>query len=214
MRNYSLIWDLDGTLFDSYYTIVSSMQETLHERNIEKSYQEILDYAISKSLGDYLLLIEKEYGIPAREMNERCTRLRNEKMYEISAMPYSREILQMLKERGARHFIYTHRGSSTVPILKNLGMYDYFTEIITAEDGYPRKPAPDAVNYFINKYHLDPKKTFYVGDRRIDMECGKNAGIGTILYIPSYSVAKASGIEDYVIHDFSEMEELPFVKDI
>lgn len=209
MKNmYTFIWDLDGTLFDSYDSIVTSMQETLEERGVSKSYQEIMDYAILKSLGDYIKEMEKIYGFPAKEINDRCTQLRNDKMYEIPLMPHGKEVLQGLKEAGAKHYIYTHRGSSTVPILKNLGIYEYFDEIITAEDGFQRKPAPDAVYYFIEKYHLKKEFTYYVGDRRIDMECAQNAGIGKVIYIPPQSVGKATGIEDYVIHDLNELLDI------
>ena len=42
----ALIWDLDGTLLDSYEIIVSSLKETLAELEIEMSESDILNYVL------------------------------------------------------------------------------------------------------------------------------------------------------------------------
>ncbi len=38
-----IIWDFDGTLFDSYPYMVSSFQRALQDDGIEESYENILD---------------------------------------------------------------------------------------------------------------------------------------------------------------------------
>lgn len=40
-----------------------------------------------------------------------------------------------------------------------------------------RKPKPKLIHDLIEKYSIDKSKSFMVGDKEIDLECGKNAGI-------------------------------------
>ena len=62
-------------------------------------------------------------------------------------------------------------------ILRDLGLDVYFTEILTSQSGFARKPSPEAATYLISKYHLKPDRTFYIGDRTLDIEFALNSGI-------------------------------------
>ena len=78
---------------------------------------------------------------------------------------------------------------------------------VTKKNGFGRKPEPDGINYLVDKYGLDRQKTFYVGDRSIDMECAANAGIGGILYLPENAVTEPVGTERYIVRDLEEISE-------
>ena len=43
-----------------------------------------------------------------------------------------------------------------------------------------RKPNPEAANYLLDKYQLDPDNTYYIGDRTLDAEFAQNSGIQSI----------------------------------
>ena len=58
-------------------------------------------------------------------------------------------------------------------ILRDLGLDVYFTEILTSQSGFDRKPSPEAATYLISKYHLKPERTFYIGDRTLDIDLQK-----------------------------------------
>ena len=53
---------------------------------------------------------------------------------------------------------------------------------MTGEDGFPLKPAPDALNALIKRNGLKKDACLMLGDRDIDIGAGVNAGIGTLLY--------------------------------
>ena len=127
---------------------------------------------------------------------------------KIVPIPGAKEILTYLSRRGARCFVFTHRGATSGFILKNTGLYGFFEEIVTGKDGFPRKPDPSAVNYLVEKYGLDRENTYYVGDRAIDVECAKRAGIKSILYLPEYSAASATGDETFTVGALSEVADL------
>ena len=121
------------------------------------------------------------------------------------AMPHAKETLAALTEEGNRCFVYTHRGASCRTILENTGLLPYFTEIVTALDGFKRKPEPDAILYLMDKYALDRESCYYVGDRSLDIEAAVNAGIGSILYLPPESPGTVTGKETWVVKDLAEI---------
>ena len=44
-----------------------------------------------------------------------------------------------------------------------------------------RKPQPQMGNYLIKKYHIDPARSFMIGDKKADVEFGRAVGFRTVL---------------------------------
>lgn len=44
-----------------------------------------------------------------------------------------------------------------------------------------RKPSPGMIFEAQREHHLDLSRSYFIGDKRIDAECGRNAGVRTIL---------------------------------
>ena len=61
-------------------------------------------------------------------------------------------------------------------------MTHYFTGCLTPEDGYPKKPHPDAFEAMLKIHNLQREETMAVGDRDIDVLAGQAAGIFTRLF--------------------------------
>ena len=64
-----------------------------------------------------------------------------------------------------------------------------------------RKPKPFLVNAAIQKHHIDPSKSFFVGDRDVDVLTGKSADLKTILIAPSPQKNNVAS-PDFTAHDF------------
>ena len=111
--------------------------------------------------------------------------LRAELERDMTPMPGARAVLEALSQRGVTHDVVTHRGASTRAVLARTGLWGFFRAILTAEDGFPRKPDPAAIVHLMQVYRLDPARTFYVGDRSLDLDCADRAGIGSILFHPA-----------------------------
>ncbi|MGX8699425.1 MAG: HAD hydrolase-like protein, partial [bacterium] len=58
----SFIWDLDGTLIDSYHTIVDCLWETMRENGFTLDKQEIYHYTKTNSVMGFIELYGKKYG--------------------------------------------------------------------------------------------------------------------------------------------------------
>ena len=59
-----------------------------------------------------------------------------------------------------------------------------FTDFVTSQHNFPNKPAPDALNYLCNKHGLKKEDCIMIGDRDIDLDSGKNAGMACALFDP------------------------------
>lgn len=68
--------------------------------------------------------------------------------------------------------------------LKRDNLWQYFSGGVTSEDGFPSKPAPDALLHLLEKHQLDPARCLMIGDRNIDMESALNAGIAGAVFDP------------------------------
>lgn len=205
----TFIWDLDGTLLDSYDVIVDSLSILYKERfDIDLNKKELRAEVIKYSVGHFLSRMEKETGVLFQDLKERYSAISGERKLQIKAMEHSIEILNYLKEQGIHSYVFTHRGVTTEPVLRNINMYDYFDEIVTSVQPFKRKPSPEAINYLVDKYHLDKEHTYYVGDRSMDMECAKSAGIKGIMYLPKDGYGLKTGKEDYIIENLLEIKNI------
>ena len=207
-NNICFLWDLDGTLIDSYKVISSSIEIILNNMNICIPYERIRKEVTEHSVGYFLENISSKYKLSLNELTTNTHKLINSRFLEVESIENAKEILEYLTFLGIRNFIYTHKGKSTFDILNNLDMSKYFTEILTIEDGFRRKPDPEAINYLISKYNMDKTSTYYVGDRKLDIESANNANIKSILFIPENSYVIPTKKEDYIINNLIEIKNI------
>lgn len=204
-KKYAFIWDLDGTLADSYPAIVPAVRDCLAAQGLELSEREIYAGVIATAAGTFLAQTAARYGLDEARLKSEFAALNDSRIEAIAAMPHAAETLETLERAGCRHFLFTHRGASCRPILERIGLLPFFTELVTALEGFPRKPEPDAIRYLLGKYALEPETCFYVGDRRIDVEAAVNAGIGSILFLPPGSPGAPTGRESLLVRDLREI---------
>ena len=202
-KNY--IWDLDGTLFDSYRGIVETAYILAKENGFEFSKDEIYKQVVGDSVTSYIEKLSEMTQKPYKELKIRYSKIRKEIEKDLTSIDGAYEVLESLSNQGAKHYVYTHRGDTSYPLLKKLDMDKFFEEIITAEDGFKRKPDPEALLYLIDKYNMDKSQTYYVGDRHLDVECAKNAGIKAIFYIAKESFLESKGQEDILVYKLKDI---------
>ena len=70
-----------------------------------------------------------------------------------------------------------------------------------------RKPAPGMVLEAATDYAIDLARSFFVGDKRVDIECGRRAGTRTIQVLTGYGAAQSCEA-DWVSRDVVEAIDL------
>ena len=176
----TFIWDLDGTLLDSYEAILAGIQETYEQFNLPFDREEVRNFILRYSVKDLLARDADHYGLDSEELNRVRASSLKEKNTQIPLMDGAREILAWAAEQDIQNFVYTHKSDNAFQVLEDLGVRHHFTEILTSDSGFARKPSPEALLYLIDKYQLDKATTYYVGDRLLDAETAINAGISSI----------------------------------
>ena len=199
MQNY--IWDFDGMLFDSYPHITSAFLKVLSENGKEADYDEakaLLEITYATAYERYNVTEEEKAAFRSHEHNYALRPI---------ALPFENTVrtIEELFSRGKKHFLYTHRGKeSSQYYLEKHGLARFFTAFVDSSNGFPSKPAPDAINWICETYNLDKSETVMIGDREIDVLSGKNAGVYGCLFTKKENVETAA---DFIIDDIIQVLE-------
>lgn len=195
----AVIFDLDGTLINSYGKIVLVLVNLCNKYRIHMDKQDIYDYIMTNSVHDFLHEYFNNYDNALNDYHI----ISNEIDYEYKLMPNVDKTLNSLYENNIKLFVYTHSSNKCLKILSDLNIIDLFEEIITSDNGFKRKPDSEAIDYLVNKYHIDD--AYYVGDRNLDMMAASNANICGILYLPYDSMIIPCGKENYIVDDIEKI---------
>ena len=185
MQKTAFIWDLDGTLLDSYEAILSGIEETFAQFSIPYDKEQVREYILKYSVQDLLVRVAEDRNLDVEVLNQVRAQSLAEKNAQVVLMPGAREVLSWADQAGIQQFVYTHKGDNALTILRDLGLESYFTEILTSQSGFARKPSPEAAIYLIDKYQLNPDNTYYIGDRTLDVEFAQNSGIQSLNFLES-----------------------------
>ena len=185
MQKTAFIWDLDGTLLDSYEAILSGIEETFGQFAIPYDKGMVREFILKYSVQDLLVRVAEDRNLDVEVLNQVRAQSLAEKNAQVVLMPGAREMLGWADETGIQQFVYTHKGDNAFAILRDLGLESYFTEILTSQSGFARKPSPEAAIYLLDKYQLNPDNTYYIGDRTLDVEFTQNSGIQSLNFLES-----------------------------
>ena len=201
---HHVIWDFDGTLFDTYPAMARAFREALADIGSPDlpTIPEIL-VPLKIIMDEAYRVFVTEKGLPMDEARAAYKR-RSPKAEAEIAFPFAaaKQLCMDIVAAGGKNYIFTHRNTSTLAMLEKFGMLDLFEEIVTSKNGYARKPAPDAINYLMEKYAMDPADAIMIGDREHDVLSGVNAGIRTCLLAESADTPSAA---EAVVTGFSAM---------
>ena len=185
MTKRAFIWDLDGTLLDSYDAILAGLEETYASYQLPFDRASIKDYILKHSVQDLLVAVAEEYRLDVTDLNHRRAESLAEKNAQVLLMDGARDVLSWAKDAGIEQFVYTHKGENALVILRDLGLESFFSEILTSQSGFARKPKPEAAMYLMDKYRLHPEKIYYIGDRSLDIDFARNSQIQSINFLMS-----------------------------
>jgi HAD superfamily hydrolase (TIGR01509 family) len=166
--NLNILWDFDGTLFDTYPALVEGFIE-LSQKDLD--HVEVLKWLKIDSLTAF-----KHYGI---DEDKRAEYKRIDKQY---SKEYSKpfEHLETVLSAVDNNIIVTHRDmESTMYLLEKYHLTHYFKEIVSVEEqGFDRKPHPSSYEFVLKKYQID----LVVGDRELDLLPARKLGIKTVAF--------------------------------
>lgn len=203
MRYDNLIWDFDGTLFDTYPPMCRQLQAAMEPLGGAFTVEELLA-RFTVSRGEVLRYCAEKLGKSPEEIDavyRAYTAAHGHPAAEL--FPHAREVLERFQAAGGRNFIFTHRSASVHDYLAQAGLTDLFTEVTSALDVFARKPDPAGNRYLMDKYALESARTLAVGDRELDILAGKRAGTDACLFAPHGADGETAA--DYQIQDLRQL---------
>jgi len=119
--------------------------------------------------------------------------------------------LQWLKNHGIRIGCVTNKDEKfTLPILKDLGLHDFF-EIVISGDTLPvKKPDPAPLLHGAKFFNVQPEKALMIGDSISDVKAARAAGFSIICMTYGYNhgVDIRTANPDAVIDSFAELADV------
>lgn len=200
----NIIWDVDGTLFDTYPAFARAFQDALMDLGQQASLDWITSLAkISMSFCETSLA--EKFQLDINELDRKFDQHYGQiDLADQPPYPGVKELCAAVCSKGGRNVIVTHRSQAgTDDLLAAHGLEQYFAGTITGAAGYPRKPDPAAFEAALRDFGLGRAETLAVGDRDIDVLAAQSAGIFACLFgppIPGLS-------PDLTIEHFGELQD-------
>lgn len=198
-----IIWDFDGTLFDTYPMITNSFKKALEYMGIKDEYEAIMS-RIKVSESHAREFYSNKYFIDNKALKVKYDAFRKEvDVKDVKPFMSADVICKDIHLSKKNNYIYTNRGKSVIDFLEHYDLLKYFTDIISRENKFERKPSPEALLYLLDKHNINFNEAIMIGDRDIDILAGRNAGIKTCFFDVDQS--NNVKIADYTINNIKEL---------
>jgi HAD superfamily hydrolase (TIGR01509 family) len=210
-----VIFDLDQTLIDSLQAFTEAFNKGIKHFGLDPVAQEKLASFLDKGwrMGRMLLqtfpsVFNEEQTLKACQDKIRKAYLELEPEMVVLKSGVKRT-LRSLKEKGVKIGIVTGRmskGDGKWLELRRLNIHRYVDAMVTAAEA-AAKPAPDGLILCVKALGLLTQECVYIGDSRLDIRAGKEAGL---LTVGIRSGVAGEGLlvkegADYIVGEVSEL---------
>ena len=177
----ALIFDLDGTIFDSESAIFRAWQQVYAEQGATLTLETWLPLIGTNEVEfNPLADIEGQGGRPVDHdlVLERAKTLEREYVNATDALPGVRELLAEAKQQGVPLAVASSSGRSWVEgHLRRLGLIDYFSVLRTRDDVERTKPDPALFLRAAEGLGVSPSEAAVLEDSLNGIKAAKAAGM-------------------------------------
>lgn len=208
-----IIFDFDGTLGDTRRNIVMTLQQTMQEMHLPLIDEARCAATIGLTLKDsFKTLFPQLIDEEAEECAATYRRIFevNKKKMVPQLFPHVAETLAELQRRGITMSVASSRNTTSLRgFLKDMGIEQYISYVLGAEDVTKPKPDPEPVLKTLEAMNIPASEALVVGDMPVDILMGRNAGTRTCGV--TYGNASRQQLEEaganFVIDDMEELIE-------
>jgi len=176
-----VVFDLDGTLIDSYGPIADSLNHARRRFDMP----ELTHEDVRRRVGRGLETLIAELVGPGRV--DDGVRLFRERYAEVYAegtrlLPQVHETLRTLHDTGYRIGVASNKPARfSGPILERLGLDPFVSCVLGPDLVASTKPEPTMILRCLELLGLQPAEAVYVGDMLLDVESAARAGVSVLL---------------------------------
>lgn len=205
------IFDLDGTIIDSFGGIKRAMSETLEKYQLNIKSDEHLKSEIGKPLFDILNTIICDEKL-TQDAVVRFRELYSEKYYQLfSVYDFAEDFLMYLKQNNHDLFIVTNKSKFIAEkILKESELDKYFKNVY-GTSLYSSGNKKEYLKLLINSLDdFNAKQTYFIGDTLNDYEAANLFNIPVVIMKHGYG--NENDFEDkkllFSVNSFAELKHL------
>ncbi len=173
-----LVFDWDGTLFDSAAAIVEAIDAACNDLGLSPPSPEQARRVIGLGLHEALREIAPELPeVRYPQMAERYRRHYLARDHELSLFAGVGDLVAELAEAG--HLLAVATGKSRLGLqraLRQSGLGEYFHATRCADECFS-KPHPQMLFELMAELSVDPEHTLMIGDTTHDLQMARNAGV-------------------------------------
>lgn len=177
----AVLFDLDGTLLDSFEHYRRSLASALEDFDFEPPSAA----RIRQLMGLPGLDTARAVGVPldqAEEVWQRWAEWEGRLADLVHPFPGVVPLLERLRATGYRLGIVTSRRKSNLDAIPAaVDLLPYVDLLVTRDDTAEGKPHPAPIFHAFERLGLPPSQGVYVGDASFDIEAGQRAGCLTVL---------------------------------
>lgn len=175
MKYTHIAFDIDGTLTNSEFACLQSLQDMLEQVTGVTPAKEELTFSLGIPGIDAL----EQLGIQDIPSAFRIWEESLKKYWDtVTLFPGIPELLEELTRRGCKLGVVTSQtraeyeeGFAPLPIAR------YFTTLVRADDAPEHKPSPVPLLKYMELAGCRPSELLFVGDRAGDLSCARGAGV-------------------------------------
>jgi len=205
----AVVFDLDGTLIDSFDAIADSVNHARQEVDLAP----LPRAEIRRRVGRGLEVLVRDLVGPAN-IEISVARFREHYggicLAATRALPGARELLSALWERGLRVGVASNKPARfSVPIIERLGLGPFVEDVQGPDTAGAAKPDPAMLERSLERLDVRREQALYVGDMALDAESARRAELAVVL-VASGS-ARPEGLDDLneiVVQDLHTLRAL------
>ncbi len=173
----AVLFDLDGTLIDSYAAITASVNRVRALRGLpsltEEEVRKHVGRGASRLLADVVPVGDNAENLAAYAAHHPSVLREGTRL-----LPGAVETLKALSGGGYRLGICSNKSIVfTRELVRILGVESYLSLILGPEEVARPKPAPDMLLTALSRLGLTADQVLYVGDMVVDIETARAAGV-------------------------------------
>jgi len=203
----TLLFDLDGTLLDSFSVHLEIFKTTFEQFGIQLSEEEFL-----KTYSPNWYETYEAFGL-RKEDWEAADSFWLKEAEKISArlFPGVKEVLLKLDKYFTLGLVTSGSKSRVERDIKATGITNFFKTVVTGDDVKVPKPSPEGLEIALRNLDKQPDEVIYIGDSSADYEMAKVSGV-YFIGVSSEFNSLSNNHPDYSIHSFNDLPKLIGVK--
>jgi phosphoglycolate phosphatase len=212
MKTKLIIFDLDGTLVDSFKDVFNAVNESLAEFNLPPKDREWVRLLIGPNANELIeaAVVGTDVSVDDYRTAFR-THYRSQLTKNTDLFDGMKDVLEWIKEKNIKMAVLTNKSEgASLEILTEIKILDLFIKVV-GYDTYPEaKPSPLGLLNLCELAGVSAAEAVLIGDTEVDIAAAKNAKAPVIAITHGYRTLEELKKEapEYIATSTDELKQI------